>query len=148
MIFLGLFLQLFFYILIISNFTDFSLHIYIYSKSEHVDFCVTDWPLNWNFTDNSSKLSIFINTYLTPIYAFQIYSLLFNYILPVGIIVILYCNILRRLHKKSKIKKSKTKSKSHRKITRMVLCIVICYLMCWTPYWYNFLCFINNKYHK
>ena len=50
-------------------------------------------------------------------------------------IVILYTEILRRLHRKSKIKKSKLKTKSNRKITKMVLTIIVCYLMCWSPYW-------------
>lgn len=96
--------------------------------------CVIDWAESWEFSDNSTTISKFLNI-LTPLYAFQIYSFLLNYLLPVGIIVVLYCNILRRLHRKSKIKKSKSKTKSHRKITRMVFCIVICYLCCWTPYW-------------
>ncbi len=100
------------------------------------EFCVTDWDEYWSFSNNSSDIARFLNTYITPLYAFQFYTFLLNYLLPVGIIVILYCNILRTLHKKSKIKKSKSKTKSHRKITRMVLCIIICYLCCWTPYWF------------
>lgn len=100
-----------------------------------VNSCSIEWPLNWNFSNATDPLALFLNNFLNPSIAFQIYIFFFNYLMPVTIIVILYANILRKLHQKSKIKKSKTKTKSHRKITRMVLYIVIGFVVCWTPYW-------------
>lgn len=104
--------------------------------TNNTNACGIKWPIQWNFV-NLTDTKRFVNDYLTPLHAFTIYTFLFNYLIPVSTIVILYLQILRRLHRKSKFRKSKSKTKSNRKITRMVLTIIVCYIICWSPYWFS-----------
>ncbi len=115
--------------------TPITIYTELNEKDNSTNECRIQWPMQWNFV-NLTEVSKFFNTYLTPLHAFTIYTFILNYLIPVSTIVILYSGILRRLHRKSKIKKSKSKTKSNRKITRMVLTIIVCYIICWSPYWF------------
>lgn len=111
--------------------------------------CRMHWPDRWNFR-NHSAFSHMANTYLEPLQLFNIYTFLFNYLIPVSIIVILYTQILQNLEKNSlkntATNRSKSKRKSHKHITKMVLAIIICYITCWTPYWcYQIAIYVYNK---
>jgi hypothetical protein len=103
----------------------------------NISSCTLQWPENWNFSSNNT-INDFINGYFAPLHAFNAYTLIFNFLIPVIIICILYIKILGKLHANNSnttIKKSKQKKKSHKKITKMVLAIIICYIVFWTPYW-------------
>ena len=107
--------------------------VLLYTSLSNGPTCTIDWPHSWNISFLSPNQSSFFDNYLSPLHAFCIYTFLLNYFIPVGIITLLYSQILRRLHRKnmSNIKKSKAKGR----ITRMVLAIIVCYVICWTPYW-------------
>ena len=145
----------------------FSLPIVILTKLHNVGSdtwqCAIEWPEQWHqhknfhFRNNTKELlcsssinhdiihtqSHFHNIfdeYLPPLYAFTIYSFLINYLIPVGLICVLYTLILKRLFRLRRQQcfayASKTKKRTHKRITKMVLAIIICYMASWSPYWF------------
>lgn len=70
--------------------------------------CLIYWPESWGFA-NRTFLTDVVNSYLSPLHAFSIYTFLLNYLIPVSIIVALYARILNRLNKRTQINMNKSK---------------------------------------
>ncbi|XP_017787213.1 PREDICTED: somatostatin receptor type 2-like [Nicrophorus vespilloides] len=79
--------------------------------------CIIDWQ-----TSKSPK-------------AFTLYTFVFSFLIPLCLILVFYCLVLRKLKTVGPQNKSKEKKKSHRKVTNLVLTVVTVYIICWTPYW-------------
>lgn len=113
----------------------------IFVTKMQTETCSLVWPKSWNFTGlTDTNATIFMDKNLPPLQAFTMYTFIFNYLIPVVIIVILYSRMLLFLRKKNQlntIKQSKFKKKSNRRITKMVLAIIICYILSWSPYWFT-----------
>ncbi|XP_067013470.2 somatostatin receptor type 5-like [Anabrus simplex] len=67
--------------------------------------------------------------------AFTLYSFILGFAIPLILIFVFYCLIIRRLQTVGPTNKSKEKKKSHRKVTKLVLTVITVYMICWLPYW-------------
>lgn len=66
---------------------------------------------------------------------FTIYSFILGFAVPLLLIFIFYCFVIRKLKTVGPKNKSKEKRRSHRKVTKLVLTVITVYVLCWLPYW-------------
>jgi len=66
---------------------------------------------------------------------FTLYTLILGFAVPLVLILIFYCLVIRKLRRVGPKNKSKEKKRSHRKVTRLVLTVITVYVFCWLPYW-------------
>lgn len=66
---------------------------------------------------------------------FTIYSFILGFAVPLLLIFIFYCFVIRKLKTVGPKNRSKEKRRSHRKVTKLVLTVITVYVLCWLPYW-------------
>ena len=85
--------------------------------------CIIKWPEPPGLENWGSKI-------------FTIYTLLFGFLLPLFVIVVLYTLLILRLHKAAPSLGTSGKRKSHAtKVTKLVTIIISVFIFCWLPYW-------------
>ena len=68
--------------------------------------------------------------------AYHVYTLVAAFVLPVGIIIVLYSLLIARLRAgHGAAVKRKSAGYKHRKVTRLVTLIIAVYIACWLPHW-------------
>lgn len=67
--------------------------------------------------------------------AFTLYSFVLGFAIPLLLIFVFYCLVIKKLKTVGPKNKSKEKKRSHRKVTKLVLTVITVYVMCWLPYW-------------
>ncbi|KAK7867072.1 hypothetical protein R5R35_004010 [Gryllus longicercus] len=67
--------------------------------------------------------------------AFTLYSFVLGFAIPLLLIFVFYCLVIRKLRTVGPKHRSKEKKKSHRKVTKLVLTVIAVYVLCWLPYW-------------
>lgn len=67
--------------------------------------------------------------------AFTLYSFVLGFFIPLLLIFVFYCLVIRKLRTVGPKHRSKEKKKSHRKVTKLVLTVIAVYVLCWLPYW-------------
>ena len=67
--------------------------------------------------------------------AFTLYTFVLSFAVPLLLIFVFYCLVIRKLKTVGPKNKSKEKKKSHRKVTKLVLTVITVYVFCWLPYW-------------
>lgn len=66
---------------------------------------------------------------------FTIYSFILGFAVPLLLIFVFYCFVIRKLKTVGPKNRSKEKRRSHRKVTKLVLTVITVYVLCWLPYW-------------
>lgn len=66
---------------------------------------------------------------------FTLYSFVLGFAIPLILIFVFYCLVIKKLRTVGPKNKSKEKKRSHRKVTKLVLTVITVYVMCWLPYW-------------
>lgn len=66
---------------------------------------------------------------------FTIYSFIVGFAVPLLLIFVFYCFVIRKLRTVGPKNKSREKRRSHRKVTKLVLTVITVYVLCWLPYW-------------
>lgn len=66
---------------------------------------------------------------------FTVYSFILGFAVPLVLIFVFYCFVIRKLKTVGPKNKSKEKRRSHRKVTKLVLTVITVYVLCWLPYW-------------
>lgn len=84
------------------------------------------------FSDNTTDLSNKSKAYATT---FTLYTFVFSFAIPLCLILVFYCLVIRKLQTVGPQNKSKEKRRSHKKVTNLVLTVVTVYILCWLPYW-------------
>ncbi|XP_067013267.1 somatostatin receptor type 2-like [Anabrus simplex] len=97
--------------------------VFMYSSTMHRDniiSCNILWPESENISGQT---------------AFTLYSFILGFAIPLVLIFVFYCLVIRKLRTVGPKNKSKEKKKSHRKVTKLVLTVITVYIFCWLPYW-------------
>lgn len=102
----------------------FMMPVFLYASTIEIGHdkatCNIMWPESGN--DNGQT-------------TFTLYSLVLGFAVPLTLIMIFYCLVIRKLQTVGPKNKSKEKKRSHRKVTKLVLTVITVYVLCWLPYW-------------
>lgn len=90
--------------------------------------CLIKWSDNNTDLDTETRTKAFATT-------FTLYNFFFGFAIPLCLILIFYCLVIRKLQTVGPQNKSKEKKRSHKKVTNLVLTVVTVYISCWSPYW-------------
>ncbi|XP_065174234.1 somatostatin receptor type 2-like [Atheta coriaria] len=100
--------------------------------------------------ENITKVSCGINwghssQLLSSPFAYTLYTFVFSFAIPLSLILVFYCLVIKKLKTVGPQNKSKEKKRSHRKVTNLVLTVVTVYVCCWTPYWITQIALITDE---
>lgn len=95
--------------------------------------CIIDFSSSYsvNETENGTLSDHDHKTFAT----FTWYTFVCSFAIPLCLILVFYCLVIRKLKTVGPKNKSKEKKRSHRKVTNLVLTVVTVYVFCWFPYW-------------
>lgn len=100
-------------------------------KGNNSKSCIIDFTNTYSTNETDSTAEYDHKSFAT----FTWYTFVCSFAIPLCLILVFYCLVIRKLKTVGPKNKSKEKKRSHRKVTNLVLTVVTVYVFCWFPYW-------------